>query len=208
MITSRSEDTSSLPPKLSRRKVVAAGAWSVPAIALAVAAPSAAASDICPTIPTPNTWAQARSNLSPATGNGGAEPTTSGFSQYGNATGTAFGTYVVTTTIPVRAGRTYNIPVRIFAGYGNGNADSSREQGVQFFVNGSNRFQAATRATTGWTTLNINQYTNYTISYPATTTGNVELRIVFTVVPLSGSGRSANDDIVVEFNGSVTCPRT
>ncbi|MGC0371050.1 hypothetical protein [Microbacterium sp. SLBN-111] len=111
------------PHGLTRRTIVKGAAWSVPAVAVAIAAPTASASDTstCPSLPVPGAWVTSTSG----TGN-------SAFAGWNNTTRTEDGftfirdsdssstpyVYTISTFVDLEAGRSYLFRLDYVAGRG------------------------------------------------------------------------------------------
>lgn len=184
----------------NRRAVTRGVLWSVPAVAVAAASPAIAASAcVAPTIPvlTAASWTQA--DLSP-----GQHNTQSG-TEFVNETywsrddvlrgQTTSSVETLTSTISVVQGCTYNISFGATKIQNDGdNQPDHTDQQVALQINGTTIAQATTgTASDGMTSL-LTTTQILTGSYTATTTGNVPIVFVFTLLAPTGDNYG-NDDI-------------
>ncbi|PPF94244.1 hypothetical protein C5E13_18460 [Pseudoclavibacter sp. RFBI4] len=194
----------------SRRTIVASAAWSIPVVAMAAAAPVAAASTtVCPTLPALSTWTrQFPVSGTPGLGSAGTRNGARGEELYVTAEAAPnTGNLVIrfSTTMNVVAGTTYNFNFSYGSNYGNFNQATSTRAAVRLDVgpNPTTIFNGSSRALAGNTTLpnnTGNPYTNYGNSNPsftATTTGSITVAYVFVMTPTTPTGTVRTDDIAI-----------
>ncbi|MGO2748935.1 MAG: hypothetical protein ACTIA6_02655 [Pseudoclavibacter sp.] len=198
-------------PSLTRRTVANGAIWTVPIIAMAVAAPAGAASRACPSVNDPSTWTTTYSRELPP----GARPAF--FNQYGgtyiplsernsesflsvqDARPLAEGDATVTleTTFTPVAGTTYT-----FTFTARGTGGEARGQTLEILIGGAAVWSGASRAGLGPTTI-IRAQANYSFTWRAPDSAPATLSYVFRMPATNGN----NDDIRVALPlvSSTTC---
>ncbi|MBF4549478.1 hypothetical protein [Pseudoclavibacter sp. VKM Ac-2888] len=192
----------------SRRTIVAGAAWSIPVVAMAAAAPLAAASTtVCPTLPALSTWTrQFPVSGTPGLGSAGTRNGSRGEELFVTAEAAPdTGNLVIrfSTTMNVVAGRTYNFNFSYGSNYGNLQQATSTRAAVRLDVGPAptTLFNGSSRALAGNTTIPNNPsttYTNYGSSnpaYTATTTGSITVAYVFVMTATNTTTAARTDDI-------------
>lgn len=198
-----------------RRTVVKSAAWTVPVIAVGVAAPASAASSVvCPVVPPSGSWGSSTTgSFNLGTKSWGSDPSgTPTFKEYAdNASTTATASISTFVDVPVAAGVTYTLTFNTAWGYGNYNPGTSAGSSVSVTF-GDQTFTGATRSgDLGPNSANIlasPRYTPRTLVYQSTSAGTVHIQITIIVDPRRNIIGGANDDIFVTMPLFEACART
>lgn len=201
----------------SRRDILTAGAWSVPVIAFAAAAPSASAS-ACPTLTSEGDWTAIVTSGSfglPATGAAGWIPNPPRFAVVrDNASTTGPAILTLTANINVVAGRTYAFSFAVRGNLGNsaqGGGSSRQTLDVQAGTS------VVYRGTTKNPDVNYSQLPTtgnaevpsewgvVARSFVAATTGSIPFRYTFTVGARPNAVGSVSDDIRITVPTFTSC---
>jgi len=211
-------DTRLLRP--TRRTLVRSTAWTVPAVAVGVAAPVYAASP-CAGIPFTTGWLVS----SPATGSLAGSSGTNGFVTGPGTNGDdgAFryrsqrdaswldsATITVThASLAVVSGRAYNFTISVRSNFSDFDRDDSAGgQRLNVRINGVSHLALTTQAAAGYTLLPTTEggYTisTHTFTYAAATTGNVTFQYQFTL-PTRVNPFQGQDDLAVSAPAITGC---
>ncbi|WP_424466826.1 hypothetical protein [Pseudoclavibacter helvolus] len=198
--THATSETPGLTARTARRTLIQGAVWSVPVIAVAVAAPATAASRACPVVNTPSTWTQTYSRVL----GDGFSPRH--FNQYGGTeialttrnaesflsiqdarpASAGSGTVTLATTFTPVAGQTYT-----FSFTARGRAGQTLGQTLAIRLAGTQVWAAATRTGMGPTIIITNNQANYSITWTAPNSNATSLEYVFFLPATNGN----NDDL-------------
>lgn len=205
--------------QMNRRTVLHGAAWSLPVIAVAVATPLAAASEVfvCPVLAPAGTWTwQVPVSGTLRTGNNGQAAVRNGahgqefYVSHEAAASTGSVVIRVSTVLEVVAGHTYDFSFFFGANYGNLVESTSVRSAVRLDVGTTTLFNGSTRPLAGNTLIPNNTtasgYQNYgstTRAFTATTSEMITVAYVF-VMTATTAAVPAGDDIAITLP-VITC---
>ncbi|MGO2748645.1 MAG: hypothetical protein ACTIA6_01175 [Pseudoclavibacter sp.] len=205
-------------PEIARRSLVKGAAWSVPLIALAAAAPHAAASDEidCEYYNDFDNWDVVRTGGSFNTNTGvvgwlSGAPSVFVIQQDNNSTSSQ-ATLTLSSELATVAGRTYSFDFRIQSNYGDP-ANEANWMRLQILAGTQSLYRGTTRNASGqWTQIphtnwpvNPIPYQTLSASFVAAQTGFTTITYKVTVAERLGSKFAANDDIRVSVPRFARC---